>query len=146
MTNVLFSAASLIILALAGYAGYLLTLLYKQGQRQKAARAARIEKITESIQTIALATVQQQCDLSEASIRLCVLLDAIPVLPQPDYRGRFPALHALYDRVKNLPTHEARAQQNKLERRKMDLSRSEWEAELESQILLEAETLAKFSV
>ncbi len=146
MYYAIITLAVAIIAGLTLYAGYLLYQLYRQTQRQRAARQSRIDKITESIQTIALAVSQQQCDLSEGSIRLCILLDAIPILPQPDYRGSYPALHALYDKVKDMPTHEARKQQDKREKLKMDLQRGEWEAELESAILDEVKRLSHFSV
>ena len=105
-----------------------------------------IDNIIQSIQTIAKAVEQQQCNLSEASIRLYHLLEALPLIDKPDFSEKFSGLYTLYDAVKDLPTHQARKEQGKLETYKQDLQREELEAELESQILKEVAQLAAFSV
>ena len=141
MNVILIVAAILIIAVLGFYAGKLLFQLKQQQARQAAARQERVDNITLSIRTIALAMEQQQCDLSEGVIRLCNLLDAIPLLPQPDYPGQYPAIHGLYDAIKHYPTHEARNQLTKQERRKQDKERENIAAQYESEILKELQPL-----
>lgn len=138
--------ALLIIVGLGFYAGKLLFQLKQQKQRQAKARQDRVDNITLSIRTIALAMEQQQCDLSEGVIRLCNLLDAIPLLPQPDYPGLYPAIHGLYDSIKHYPTHEARNQLTKQERRKQDRERENIAAQYETDILKELQTLKSLTL
>jgi len=137
---------ALIIIALSIYAGRLLFLLQMQKQRHQAARQKRIDNISESIQTIAFAMHQQQCDLSEGAIRICRLLEAIPLDPLPDYKEQYPALHNLFDKVKHYPTHNDRNELSKKERRGQDKEREQFESELASEILGETEKLKGFSV
>ena len=139
----LFIAAG-IIAGLAFYAGRLLFLLKKQNQRQSAAKQKRILNITESINTIALAMSQQQCDLSEGTIRIYRLLEALPLDPRPDYDSQFPQLSALFLKVIGFDTHEARMALDKRERRRQDRARGEIEAEYESKLLPELEKITTF--
>ncbi|WP_100644158.1 DUF2489 domain-containing protein [Alteromonas facilis] len=146
MLTVLIVLACAIIAGLSFYAGKLLYQLREQTLKQEQAREARVERITESIQTIAFAMQQQQCDLSEGVIRLYHLLDALPVLPQPDFATHFPAVHSLYDRVCHFPTHEARNALSKAERRQQDKEREEIESIHEADILKELDALKVFDV
>ena len=136
--------AAIVIIALGLYAGKLLFLVKAQSTKQQAIRNKRIASIQDSIQTIAFAMQQQQCDLSEGVIRICYLLEALPVSPHPDYPAIYPKVHALFEKVKNYPTHEARAQLSKGERRAQDKEREQFESELESAILKETEALRHF--
>lgn len=136
--------AGIILVGLALYAGKLLSQLNSQNKRQQAVRDKRIKTMRESIQTIAFAMHQQQCDLSEGVIRICRLLDALPLNPLPDYAAKYPNVHALFDKVRNYPTHEARALLSKQERRAQDKEREQFESELESAILKETEVLKDF--
>nr|WP_136250684.1 DUF2489 domain-containing protein [Ningiella ruwaisensis] len=142
---ILLALAALIIVGLSVYAGKLLYMLKAQNKRHLVAREKRIVNITQSIQTIAFAMQQQQCDLSEGAIRICRLLEAMPLDPQPDYERDFPALHNLFEKVKDYPTHEARNALPKSERRAQDKEREEFESELESSILVELEQLKRFN-
>ena len=146
MYIVIFLFATLIIAGLAFYAGSLLFKLKAQQQLKDKTTEQRIIKISESIQTIALAIEQQQCNLSEGCIRLFHLLEALPVLDKPNYSELYPNLHALYNEVKDLPTHEARQAQSKFKTRQQDFQREEMEAKLESKILSEIASLTKFSI
>ncbi len=146
MIKLLLVLGLLIIAGLAFYAGRLLFLLNKQTTAQKDVRNSRVNTIIESIQTIAFAMSQQQCDLSEGCIRLYKLLEALPIDPHPDYANIYPNVYSLYEQIKHMPTHEQRQQQPKAERRKMDLQREELEARLESKILKEIDELKNFSV
>ncbi len=141
---VLISIAALIIIGLGIYAGRLLFLLQAQNDRQTAVRNKRIQNISESIQTIAFAMEQQQCDPSEGAIRICNLLLAIPIVPQPDYKLDYPAIFELYDRIKHFPTLEARNSLSKKERRKQDREREQIESELSSDVQKEVSRLRTF--
>lgn len=131
----------LIIAALGVYAGRLLHQLHNQQQRTRQVRQERINKITESIQTIAMAVEQQQCNLSEGSIRLCELLQALPLTNPPVFASEYPALFTLYHQVRELPTHQARKQQPRKETERQDNVREEQESLLESTILKEVAEL-----
>ncbi|RDV24772.1 DUF2489 domain-containing protein [Alteromonas aestuariivivens] len=128
---------ALIILGLGFYAGRLLYLLKQQNQRQQKARNARIENITDSIQLISKAMEQQQCELSEGAIRICNLLNALPLSSPPDYRTQFPHIHALYIEISGFAILEARQKLTKAERRKQDNAREQIESEHESKVLKE---------
>ena len=142
----LIGLASLIIGALSFYAGKLLFQLKQQNLQRAQRRQQRIKDILFSVHTIAKATEQQQCDLSEASIRLCNLMDALPLLEDIDFSQRYPALYELYDSIKHMPTHEARKALKRNERMKMDLQREELEAKLETKILRELSHIKELSV
>ncbi|AWL10523.1 uncharacterized protein HMF8227_00009 [Saliniradius amylolyticus] len=141
LITILITSAALIVLGLGFYAGKLLCQLRHQQQQRQQAEEKRKAYVHQSIQTIAKAVEQQQCGLSEASIRLCVLLDNLPDREEQDYARQFPALHDLYDRIKHMPTHDAWKALPKKERRKMELQQGQFEAELETAILKEAEQL-----
>jgi hypothetical protein len=141
-----FILAIVIIAGLSFYAGKLLWQLKRQNKRQALARQKRIDSITESIQVIAKAMEQQQCDLSEGCIRICNLLPAIPLNDLPDYASMYPYIHELYGKVAHMPTHKERERLAKNVRRKHDLQRAEWEAELETSILPEVGKLKSFRI
>ncbi|MEP4100035.1 DUF2489 domain-containing protein, partial [Paraglaciecola sp.] len=104
MIYLLFIIALIVIGALAFYAGSLLFQLKVQTQRKENTAKLRIEKIIESIQTIALAIEQQQCNLSEGCIRLVHLLECLPVSNKPNVNEQYPALYELFIAVEHLPT------------------------------------------
>ena len=143
--NITFYLVALaIVAALAFYAGCLLFELRTQQKLRKQKTQHRIDKIFQSIQTIAKALEQQQCNLSEGCIRLFHLLDALPVKNKPDFSQQFIGLYSLYNQVKDLPTHDVRKAQSKIETKKQDLQREELEAQLESQILRDVSVLKSF--
>ncbi|MEO9943729.1 MAG: DUF2489 domain-containing protein [Paraglaciecola sp.] len=146
MIYLLFIIALIVIGALAFYAGSLLFQLKVQTQRKENTAKLRIEKIIESIQTIALAIEQQQCNLSEGCIRLVHLLECLPVSNKPNVNEQYPALYELFIAVEHLPTHDKRKAQSKKETFKQDVFREELEAKLSSKILNEVSTLTKFTV
>ena len=127
-----------IIVALAYYAGSLLGQLRKQRHIREQAVAKRNANLYESIATIALAMQQKQCDLSEGALRIAVLLDhlALPqnVQGERTFEQHYPAIHEMYERIKHMPTHEARKQYPRKEIRKMDAEREGYEVELEDAI------------
>lgn len=138
--------AFLIVAFLAFYAGSLLFKLKKQKQGQDQKRQQRVLRITESIQTISMALEQQQCNLSEGCIRLYNLLECMPIDNRPDYSQQYPAIYGLYDKVKNLPTHDDRKKLKPSELRQQDEQREEDESLWESKILLEVNKLKSFSI
>jgi len=146
MTQIILgSFGAIIIVALGIYAGKLLFTLKQQKLRQQRARDKRIGLIVQSIQTIAFAMQQQQCNYSEGAIRICNLLKALPIANIPDYSLIYPKLHNLFDKIKDYPTHEDRNTLSKQELRKQDRQREQFESEAESGIQEEIIRLRVFS-
>jgi hypothetical protein len=138
--------AVIIVICLAFYAGRLLFLLNLQTKRQQQVRLVRIESIIQSIQTIAAATEQGQCNISEASIRICRLIAALPVKEIVDYNSAFPAIHELTNRIEDLATHESRKELSKSERKGQDKIREQHEAELRDEVFKEVKKLKLFEL
>jgi hypothetical protein len=146
MNIILIIAGVAVIAALAVYAYQLVSKVKSQQEKQQAVRDKRVVSMQTSVQTIAFAIQQQQCDLSEGVIRICRLLEAMPVTPHPDYAKEFPFTHELFEKVKSYPTHEARSLLTKTQRREQDKERQELESQLESKILTETEALRNLVV
>tara|TARA_R110002167_G_scaffold71228_8_gene201128 strand:+ start:3372 stop:3812 length:441 start_codon:yes stop_codon:yes gene_type:complete len=146
MNLLLLFVALSIIASLGFYAGSLLCRLRAQQQVRNQKTQQRIANISQSIQTIAKALEQQQCNLSEGCIRLFHLLEALPIKDKPDFSQQFTGLYSLYGQVKDLPTHEARKAQNKRDTKLQDIQREELEAKFESQILNDVAVLKTFTV
>ena len=140
------SLGGLILLGLAVYAGTLLARLKRQRDMQQQAIAARNERILDSVRVIAHAVRDGQCDYSEGAIRLTNLLDALQIKERRVFASEFPGLYSLYEKVKEMPTHEARRALKRNEVMKMDLERSGYEAELEAQILKDVAQLKDFQL
>ena len=108
----------LIILGLASYAGYLLLQIRKQKRLQEKAMERAIAKrnanIFESVNTLCLAGIQGQCDLSELSIRVYCILDYVQGQHRIDVEKEYPALFELYQAVKDMARGEARQELIKL--------------------------------
>jgi ABC-type multidrug transport system fused ATPase/permease subunit len=141
-----FIAALALIIPLAIYAFVLMRKLSQQTQQQNDRRQKRVDNYLSSIRTIALAVSQQQCDLSEACIRLAVLLESIPLANRPDYVAMYPAIHQLYDGIKHMATHEARQGQDVSQTREDDQIRADLEAELSVKIIREAQALYELNI
>lgn len=145
MVWIAFIVGILIIAGLAYYAGSLLGQLRKQRQIRAAAIDKRNDNLYESIATIALAMQQDQCPLSEGALRIAVLLDhlALPESVQGtrDFEREYPAIHDMYERIKHMPTHEARKKFPRKEIRKMDAEREGYEVELEDAIQQDVDKL-----
>jgi hypothetical protein len=146
MNIVLLLVAISVVVGLIFYTGSLLLKLRAQQQLRDQKTQKRIDSISESIQTIAKALDQQQCNLSEGCIRLFHLLEALPVKNKPDFSLQFSGLYSLYHKVKDLPTHETRKLQTKAETKQQDLQREELESQLESQILKDVSVLKTFAI
>lgn len=147
----------LIIICLAFYAGLLITkinrqkIISKQLAQQQAAEKAvkkqqRNDNICESIRFIARATAQKQCNVSEAAIRLTVLLETLIIDKAIEIEKSYPALSEMFHKIKAMPTHENRKKISVKELKKLDMQRQVFEAELESAIFKEASQLETFSL
>ncbi len=133
------------IVALAFYAGRLLAQVKQQrnyiNNRREEALSERNERLHESIVTIAKAVEQGQCPYSEGALRLVVLLDLRVESHEAEYAKQYPGLHDMYERIKHMPTHEARKQHSKQDIRAMDKEREGYEKELEDVILKDVRQL-----
>ncbi|GAB6263446.1 DUF2489 domain-containing protein [Photobacterium sp. R1] len=134
-------AGSLIVLALAFYAGYLLYQLYLQKQRHQAfiARAEaqqaeaivqRNTNILESVYIIAEAGKQEQCDMSEIAIRLYKLMTVLQAERSVNFSAQYPALYELYTVVEEMPRGDERKAMPKQDRMRDDMVRMKAESRL----------------
>lgn len=134
----------LIILALGIYAGRLLFMLKQQNTRQTAAREKRTETITDSIILIAKAMEQQQCELSEGAIRICNLLEALPLRSPPAFKTKFPHIYALFIDVSGFAILEERQKLSPKEKMKQDKAREQIESEHETKVLAELPDIRQY--
>ena len=134
--TILFIAAVCIIVGMIGYATYLLLALQKQKKALQQARRNRINRIKESIEIIAKAMLNGDCNLSEGVLRLKMLLEPVGM----SIKNHVTMLQ-LYEVVETMPTHEARKALKKNERMRLDLQRESAEAALEKNIKLELHQL-----
>lgn len=146
-----------VIIALAFYAGILISKIKRQKdqnqQRETEQKAKAVLKkqqrndtICESIRLIARATAQKQCNVSEAAIRLTVLLETLQLEKAIDIANEYPALSELFDKVKEMPTHDARKKIAVKALKILDMKRQLFEAEFEPAIIQEALQLENFSL
>ena len=134
--TILFIAAVCIIVGMVGYAAYLLLVLQKQKKALQQARRKRINRIKESIEIIAKAMLNGDCNFSEGVLRLKMLLEPVGMSIK-----NYVTMLQLYEVVEDMPTHEARNSLKKNERMRLDLRRESAEAELEKNIKLELRQL-----
>ncbi|ASI89322.1 MULTISPECIES: DUF2489 domain-containing protein [Vibrio] len=138
-------AGAIIIVGLASYAGYLLLQLKKQKELQQQHRDLAIQKrnanIFESVDTICLATIQGQCDVSEAAIRLYNIMDYVQGNDRVDFDESYPATSELYHIVKDMPRGDARQEMKKQDRMRDNLTRQKAEARLNDAIIEELKDL-----
>ena len=130
-----------IVMALAFYATKLVRRLKYQNQLRDAAVQKRVDRIDESIITIAKAMQQEQCPLSEGCLRIVVLLDHRPESVEYDYAKDYPAMHEMYDKIKHMPTHENRKKFPKKKIREMDKEREGYEVSMKETIQADVERL-----
>lgn len=149
--------ACIIIIALAFYAGKLINRIKAQKiklakiKSEKEHQAAlkktqRNENICESIRFIARATGQKQCNVSEASIRLSVLLETLLIEPKINIDKDYPAISTLFEKVKDFATHAERKKMDKKMLKQEDKQRQIFEEEYEDAIIKEAQSLENFSL
>lgn len=128
-TIILFILACIIVASLAGYAVYLLLALQKQKKAFERAKLARTNRLKESIEIIAKAMQNGDCNHSEGVLRLKMLLD-----PLGKTLRDYSAMQQLYEVVMDMPTHEKRRELKKNERMRLDLERESAEADLAEKI------------
>lgn len=125
--SLIFVLMAIAVLGLSVYLG----ILWAQIRKQKIKNELQEERIknqldeqkkyvTESIDIIALATIQGQCDLSECCIRIKNLIDYFPELSE---KPKFQVFQRMYEEIKDFPTHEKRNEQTKQETFKQDKER-----------------------
>lgn len=141
---------SVIIFALAFYAGKLLMQLKQQAEARNAAEQQAQQaheqhdrKVLNSVIIIVRAMAEEQCDLSEGCWRLSVLLDSLKTSTQ--LAAQFPNIFKLYQEIKHMPILEERKKLAKQERMKLDLERMKLEAELKANILEELKLLQQYA-
>lgn len=130
MLTIFSIVAFLIIAGLAWYTWRLLKKLKLQQQVIAQAKIARTVRLKESIEIIAKAMQQGECNLSEGVIRLAMLLMPFGKNLQP-----YSAMMQLYEIVRDMPTHEARKTLDKRERMRLDLERESAEVKFEQDIM-----------
>ena len=142
-----------IIAALAFYAGSLFAQVKKQRVSQQQAMQSQQEaidkhnnKLIESIQLIAKAVTEQQCELSEAAIRICRLLEKVYIEQDAAYPEAYPSLHQLDTFLSDYPTHAAYKALKRQERMRFDVKRAQKEDQLKAAVESECQTLLTFSV
>jgi hypothetical protein len=118
---------ALIIAGLSFYLGRLLLLLKHNKQLQAEKTTTRNLTLSQSIYTIAWAMREGQCELSEGCLRIWVLLDHYVHSKPQNNQQRYPGIFKLYDKVKDMPTHDARKKYKNAEILKMDKTR--WQCE-----------------
>ena len=134
--TVLLLVAVCIIVGMIGYATYLLLALQKQKKALQQARRNRINRIKESIEIIAKAMLNGDCNLSEGVLRLKMLLEPVGM----SIKNHVTMLQ-LYEVVETMQTHEARKALKKNERMRLYLQRESAEAALEKNIKWELHQL-----
>ena len=129
----------LIILGLISYAAYLWLQVSKQKQQQSDAKNRAISKrnanIFDSVNTLCLAGIQGQCDLSEISIRVYCILDYVQGEQRIDVQKEYPALFELYNIVKDMARGDARQKLAKQDRMRQTLERQKAEARLNDEVV-----------
>lgn len=142
---------SVIILVLTVIAVRLLLKLRAQTKKRTAALAAieeanqkaQVEQrawMNKSIQILAQALGKEDLSLTEASIRICGLLDALNV--KEEVKTEFSAFYQLREKTQHIPYLEAWKALSDAEQRKFDLERLQHEATYQDFIMDAAKRIA----
>ena len=138
-TTLLLVLGLAIIIALSAYATSLLLKLKKQDQLQRQQQKLAIDKrnanIFENVETLCLAGIQGQCDLSEISIRLCNILDYVQGEKRVDIQSEYPALYELFTIVDPMARGDDRSALPKKQRMQETLTRHKAESRLQDSII-----------
>ena len=129
---------TVIIAGLAFYLGRLMMQI-KHNEAQQTLKVTqhndkRNKTLSESIYTITWAMRDGQCEYSEGCLRVWVLLDHYIEQNKPDQSLIYPGVFALYDKIKDMPTHEARKKLKNKALMQMDKQRQGFEDEYKSLI------------
>ncbi|MBE0369722.1 DUF2489 domain-containing protein [Pseudoalteromonas sp. MMG013] len=154
ITWVLLIALGVIIVAsLSFYAGKLLWQLkvqkakiaskqIEQQAKLQKAREKRNANLADSINLIARAMKEKQCEYSEGCLRIWVLISQYSFDKEIVLSDIYPGIYQMYEEVKDMPTHESRKKYSKKDIFKMDKQRWRAEERLESAIIIDCEKLA----
>ena len=143
-----------IIAGLSFYAGKLLwqvktqkeLIAKKQAEHIAALKKKQQEKnakLADSINLIAKAMRQKQCEYSEGCLRIWVLISQYGFETEQNLEQAYPGIFQMYDVVKEMPTHDARKKYSKKEIFKMDSERWRAEQRLEEIILKDCDQLVE---
>lgn len=113
--------AALLILALCGYAGWLLGRLWQQKRRNKRLERLRRHKALDSLDIIARSLLAEQVNVTEASLRMAVLLHNLEDPQEP--RDELAAIHGLARASRHLDTGTVRQALSVREREIQDRQR-----------------------
>jgi hypothetical protein len=129
---VLLIIAVVIIIVLAIIAGVLQYRVYQQNRQQSAAQAAQAQegrdqraRVNRSIQIIAQSVENDDLTLTEASIRISVLLDSLGV--GDDVREEFSAFYQLAEATDHIPILDAWKKLDRKQQRDFDRQREQAE-------------------
>lgn len=130
-----------IVAGLAFYAGTLLRQVKDQNikiaernAKLKAQQEQKNTKLADSINLIAKAMKEKQCEYSEGCLRVWVLMSQYVFETESNIEMEYPGILKMYDVVKDMPTHDARKKYSKKEIFKMDSARWKAEKDLEEEI------------
>ena len=144
-STLIFVALGVVVLLLGGYLGFLWSQIQNQKKLNKRKQEELQQKLDEqkkyvvdSLDIIALATLQGQCDLSECCIRVKNLIDYFPDQAQ---KNNFLVFQQMYEEIKKFPTHEARNKQSKQETFNQDKERFRIEDKYRDRMLKSLELL-----
>lgn len=150
-TTVLLALAVLIIAGLSLYAFVLLRrvrMMQAEQARQEADERAKHNEqrtyLIESLRVISANVIDEDLNLSEATIRCKVLLDAL-LLPEHK-RQPYEILDVVYDKIQHFATHSARKDLPREERRKQDQEREMIESRYQEELLSCFKSLREFSL
>jgi len=136
-----FIIGALIIAGLAYYAGTLLRQVKDQNAKVaehnaklKAQQKQKNTKLADSVNLIAKAMKEKQCEYSEGCLRVWVLMSQYVFENESDIELEYPGILKMYNVVKDMPTHDARKKYSKKEIFKMDSARFKAEQDLEDEI------------
>lgn len=104
--KVLLVIAVVIILALSGYAGWLLGRLWQQRRRQRRVERLRRHQALDSLDIIGRSLLADQVNVTEAALRMAVMLHNLEDPTAPS--ARFRAIHTLAEASRHLDTGSAR--------------------------------------
>ena len=135
--SVLALLGAIIILVLSVVAGNLVYKVFRQKKEQEAKLQAQEEanqktqreqreRMNKSIQILAQAVHKDELTLTEASIRISGLLDALDV--HADIKTEFSAFYQLREKTSHIPYLEAWQQLSSAEQNKFDIDRLRHEA------------------
>ncbi|MFG1496660.1 DUF2489 domain-containing protein [Saccharospirillum sp. HFRX-1] len=139
MLSVLAVAAVIIIAVLAVIAWRLQAQVRQQQRHQEEQQAAAQERdaertayVLDSLRILSANVIDENLNLSEATIRCKVLVDALS-LPESE-RQPYQVLETVFERVQHFDTHGARKALSREERKRQDQAREAIEQEYEAEL------------